>query len=346
LGKIIRQGPRARASTIKDVAREIGFAPSTVARALADNPRISSETKELVRKTAERLDYVPNSAARVMRGGLSTLIGLVIPDIQNDFYSSIAKTLSQVFERSGMQLVLSISADNPTLERAIVESLISARAAGIIIVPTAAPDSRTVELLSRTAHVQLLRRVRGLPGDWFGIEDKAGIHAAARHLLSLGHTQIGYIGGVTGLTTGADRLAGFKTALAEFKVKVPREFIETVEPTAVAGRDAMVRLLHLENRPTAIVMASVGGTLGALLACRMRNLSTPKHLSLVGYGDAPGFQWWGRGLTTIGLPIDSIANDCAEWLIGRLTRKERSSGNQEALYACSLIVRESTSTFK
>ena len=95
--------PARHLVTIKDIAVALGMSHSTVSRALSDHAHTSAETKALVRETAQRLGYVPNDSARVMRGESGTLIGLVIPDIQNDFYSRIAKLMTDRFRRAGFR---------------------------------------------------------------------------------------------------------------------------------------------------------------------------------------------------------------------------------------------------
>ncbi len=102
--------------TLKHIAERLDFSVSMVGRALADHPRIGRETKERVRVTAEELGVV-NRAARVMRGGSSHLIGLLVPDIQSNFYSMVAQMLSNCFEREGFHLALSLTGDNRDVEK-------------------------------------------------------------------------------------------------------------------------------------------------------------------------------------------------------------------------------------
>ena len=125
--------------TARDVAGRLGIAISTVGRAMADDPRISADTKKRVRQTANEMGYVGNLPARMMRGESSKLIGLIIPDVRNDFYSSIAQALSESCDRHGYRLVLSISRDDCDVEHRHIRHLVAARASGIVIVPTVKP---------------------------------------------------------------------------------------------------------------------------------------------------------------------------------------------------------------
>jgi len=112
--------------TAKDIAQQIGVSISTVGRAMADDPRISAETKAMVRRAAEKAGYAGNMPARVMRGGRSNLIGLIIPDVRNDFYAAIAQALSEICDSEGSRLVLSISGDDRDTEARQIRELVGA----------------------------------------------------------------------------------------------------------------------------------------------------------------------------------------------------------------------------
>src|SRR6202012_1923567 len=113
--------------TIKDIAERLELSVSTVGRALTGHPPTSRDTKQRGRPMADELGYVANAAARVMRGGSSHLIGLLIPDIRSTFYSMVAHSLSKCFEREGFHLALSITDDDRDIESKQVRELVSAR---------------------------------------------------------------------------------------------------------------------------------------------------------------------------------------------------------------------------
>jgi DNA-binding LacI/PurR family transcriptional regulator len=190
-----------REVTLKDIARELDLSTSTVARALADHQHISEQTKVRVRDSAAALGYIAHSAARAMRNGQSTLIGLIIPDVQNEFYGTLAKALAQCFDAAGFQLLLAITEDEPESERRQVRGLSEARAAGIVFVPCPQPRKETLALLERGPWVQLIRKVEGVDAPWFGIDEEAALFQATTHLIKLGHRRIAYVGGTTDLSS-------------------------------------------------------------------------------------------------------------------------------------------------
>lgn len=304
--------------TVKHIAQRLGIAASTVTRALADNPRISADMRARVRKAADDMGYVAHSPARVMRGGTSTLIGLVIPDVENDFYSTVAQGMSERCAEAGYQLVLSLTDDDPDAELRQVRGLFSARAAAVAIVPSVAPRAATVSILRSVLHVQLVRQVARLEADWFGIDDIATTHLATTHLLRLGHRRIGYVGGPEALSTGARRLEGFRRAYRDAGLDPALGLVETGGYDRAFGAAALDRLLGRPARPTAIVTAAARATVGVLEAVTRRGIIVPRELSVVGFNDSPTLSWWGPGLTTIGLPVREIAIACSALLVHRI----------------------------
>ncbi|MCC6946150.1 MAG: LacI family DNA-binding transcriptional regulator [Bradyrhizobiaceae bacterium] len=331
--------------TIKDIARELGLSISTVGRALTDHPRISRETKERVQEAAERLGYVANTAARVMRGGSSHLISLLVPDIRSEFYSMVAHILSTGFESEGYHLTLSITDDDPNREMQQMRELMSARVAGVVIVPSANPRRETAEMLSKIPHVQLLRRIASL-GDWFGLDDEQAIVDAANHLIGLGHKKIAYIGDNT-FPTGKARYKGFRRAMTEAGLKIDDSLVLLGPPELKFGTEAVHKLVQGRKPATAIITGAVLVTLGVAEQLSKLNVKVPNQISIVGFGDGPWQRWWGPGLTTLKLPIEEITTGCALWLLHRLkTSRQQGKDPHIAVSPTTLVIRNSTAAPK
>jgi DNA-binding LacI/PurR family transcriptional regulator len=309
-------GAAGKRVTTRDLAEQLNLSVSTVGRALADDPRISVSTRHRVELKAAELGYVANQAARMMRGAPSMVIGLLIPDIRNDFYAVAAHALAQCLSQQGYQVMLCETGDSRDSELAQVRGMIAGRVAGVIVVPTPNPRGETIRLLRHVPHVQLLRRHPGLAEQWFGIDDREVLRTATRRLLGLGHTRIAYLGGVGGLWTGQQRLAGYLDAIGSdhdpgLVAQLPPDSVE-------AARTELARLLDGPHPPSAVVTASVRITQGACEELAARRVAVPGELSVIGFGDEPGFAWWGPGLTTMALPVHEIATACSMWLLQRL----------------------------
>ena len=168
-----------------------------------------------------------------MRGGTSSLIGLLVPDVRNDFYSTAAQAISEACATAGFQVVLGITSDSAAREREHVHGLVSARAAGVILAPTARPAKETLALLgapaARPAHPPQSRDPRALVRH----RRRRGHALAAQHLLALGHRQIAYIGGDLRLSTASERFRAFEDAIAAHGL---RGDSRSTAPTAPAVR--------------------------------------------------------------------------------------------------------------
>lgn len=334
--------------TAREIAKMVGVSVSTVGRALADDPRISEETRNKVRKAADKAGYAGNIAARIVRGGTSNLIGLLIPEVSNDFYSTIAQSLSDVCGRHGYRLVLSLTRDDKDNEIRNIRELVAAQAAGIIIVPTPAPKRASLQLLRQVPHAQLLRRVAGLANVWFGIDDENSIRDAVSHLASLGHRRIAYLGGEGSLSTGLARSEGFRRGCANAGLDPNDCIVRVGPPLRDFGRKAIDEVLSSDLPPTAIISGAFNVTIGMIewIEAKGWNEAMP---SLVGFGDPEWFAWWRGGLTTIRPPVESLATSCALWFLDQL----RDRGGRHApldehstVIASSLLVRASTRPFK
>lgn len=333
-----------RPVNMKDIAAELGLSVSTVARALADSPRISHETRARVSGAADRLGYVVDFAARAMRSGTSSIMGLLVPDIRNDFYSTAAKAIADCCQERGVQLVLAVTNDDAELELHHLRNLRSARALGFIMIPSINPLAETVRLMRSTPHVQFVRRCPKVESDWFGIEDAEAMRLGTAHLISLGHRRIAYIGSTVAISTGKARLEGFRRTLAEAGIEADPALLHAGSCDTEFGHAAMERLLALRQPPTAVVTAGARMSIGAYDCARARGLAIPRDLSFVGFSDSPTLRWCGDGITTIALPIRELAMASTDFLFRKAAEDGRADGPPCAVtLKPRLLLRGSTS---
>lgn len=330
--------------TIKHIAEHLGIAHSTVSRALSDHPYTNAETKQKVRKAAEALGYVPHSAARTLRGDKGSLIGLVLPDIQNETFAAAAQILSHRCTKAGLQMMLAVSEDDPEAEYRHVAALREARARGILFAPSPGVLDKTVALLQSMPVVQYSRTHPHLHAPSVSIDGERGTFMATTHLLQLGHRRIGYIGIESNKSTGSTRLAGFTGALKQFKGGATTA-LQRLGPTdADFGLAATTELMQLSEPPTAIVLGSSAAMPGVLRALRQGNVEVPEAVSLIGYGDPSWYSLWKGGITTIGMPLVELAEAAASQLMRQLANNAKTSETSRAHIALepSFILRGTT----
>jgi len=305
--------------TIKEIAEYLKISHSTVSRALSDHPYTNAETKQRVRRAVEKLGYVPNAAARTLRGEKGSLVGLILPEFQNELFEAAAQILSRRCLKEGMQMVLAASEDEPVAEYKHVLALREARALGIILTPTPGMLDKTVALLHSVPLVQYSRRHPRLSAPAVTTDGKHGIYLAAEHLIKLGHRRIAYVGMECDKSTGAERLAGFLKAHSEFNVAADATLRRLGPALADFARAAVGDLLHRADPPTALVLGSSAQTFGALKALRSAGLTMPTDISLVGFGDPSWYALLSPGITTIHFPVSDMAEAAAAQLMRQLS---------------------------
>jgi LacI family transcriptional regulator len=312
----MRNPKPAHLITIKDIASLLNMSHSTVSRALNDRSSISEATKTRVRKAAEELGYVANQSARMIRGDAAPVIGLIIPDVRNDFYSNISKELADRCRRDGVRMLLAITEDDPEIEKNEIRALIEARVSGVAITMTSKPLEASVAMINEIPFVQLVRRTPKLHGPSICMEDERGCQAATEHLLASGHRRIAYVGTSKTISAGRDRVKGFMRA-HELRGATPLdEAIELVPPRQAHGFDGVSRALA--HRPTALVIGSSELTIGGLRAIRGAGLRVPEDISIVGYGDPIWFELLSPALTAMSLPVAAMAGAAADQLSARI----------------------------
>lgn len=332
-------------TTIKDIAKHLGISASTVARALNDHPHTNKKTKSRVLKAADELNYVRSIAAQAMRSGHNNSIGLLVPNLDSPFFSALASVLSKECNERRFSLMLSVTNDDPDLEERHVRTMVGAKAAGIVLIPTPHPLKATVDLLKHRPFVQMYRTSPDLQSDSVTFDDAHMTYDAANHLLDLGHQRIAYFGPSADASVGAQRLRGVRAAMAERGLDLPDEMIALSPDGAKDIREAFDRI-HARLRPTAIISGSPATSLVLAHALDAAEVKVPETMSFVGFGDVDWARYWRSGLTTIQVPTRKVTTASSELLFRRIGLPEAPSGAEDftcALYRGVLIVRNSTS---
>jgi LacI family transcriptional regulator len=274
---------------LKDIARDLGVSTVTVSKVLRGHSDISERTRALVLKRMQELDYQPNMFARGLASGRSYAVGLVVPDLVHPFFAEFARSLAGALRESGLALILASSEEDPVIERREVRLLLS-RGVDILLVASCRTLG-TSEPFPREQGTPLLLIDRNLPvlaANFVGSNDVRVGELATRHLLDLGRRRIAHIGG-KGISPALDRLAGYRKALTDAKLKAPAELIVTrnrfEEQGDTAGYQAMQTLLQLKKRPDAVFCYNDLTAMGAIKAVNEAGLRIPQDIAFVGCGN-------------------------------------------------------------
>ncbi|MCW2163139.1 transcriptional regulator, LacI family [Microbacterium hydrothermale] len=303
------------AVTSRDVARLAGVSQPTVSRALRDDPRVSEETKKRVRDAAVLLGYVPSEAGRALSSGRTRRIGLLVTDLDNQFYSHIIAPLHRELEAHGYQLVL----HTETTDESVAERLIANGLDGVILATT------TVESV-----VPLRLRDRGLPFVYFNrtaalvdadatvVAPASGFQDAVDRALALGHRRIGAVLGPQNTSTGRSRERALRAALADRGIALDAACVRHGPFDTAAGDAATTELLTLDDAPTLIFCGNDVVAYGALNAARRAGVPVPDGISIVGFDDLPPASWPLIELSTIAYDYVRMAREAGRLMVRRI----------------------------
>jgi LacI family transcriptional regulator len=329
---------------LRQVAEASGVSLSTASRALSGSGRVSDATRARVQRVAEELGYRPNALARGLRTNHSRLVGLVVTNLVNASFHVIAEVVHNRLKAAGYHMVLCVTGGDVDEERAYVETLRDHNVDGIIVVGS---DATAVERLRHTAIpvVHLARQPRRPAGDCVLGADLEGAREATRYLLGLSHRRIALIAGPATVTSGHERLAGYRLALEEAGVGYREDLVFQGPLAPASGVEAVKRLLALptRRRPTAALVTNHESVFGLLPALRERKLRIPDDLSVLCYEDADLLRWWDPAITVMDNNAARMGDLAVNILLDRIAGKADSDSGRwtEFRVGAQLVIRQS-----
>ncbi|MEZ4706103.1 MAG: LacI family DNA-binding transcriptional regulator [Caldilineaceae bacterium] len=329
-------------ATIQDVATRAGVAPITVSRVLNHSGYVSEATRQRVEAAAAELDYVPNLLARGLRSNRTNTLALVLTDITNPFWTTVARGVEDAARARGFSVILCNTDENEAKQAQYVDVLIRKRMDGFLLAPArSTPDPiHKIQKQANAPVVVLDRRIAGAEVDLVCGDSYGGSYALTRYLLDLGHRHIGVLSGPQTVSTAAERVAGHKAALQEAGLDVYSNLIQYGEYTVESGYCMMQQVLDAAPYPTAIFATNNFIAIGALQQLREAGLRVPADISLVGFDDLP-MSWNTEPFLTVAVqPAYEIGQQAANLLIDRISQQDTSEP-REFILPTELVIRQS-----
>lgn len=326
-----------RRVTINDVAREAGVSVSTISKVVNGRDGIAPATQEHVRRVVEEMGYVGNIGAQALRARRTGVIGVLVSQFE-PYSAEILKGVGEAAKGKDSEIMAWAGASNDPQGATGWEQKLIGRLAGtlidgaIIVTPSAPARSGKFPVVA----VDPQHIGSELPG--ICADDEGGIQSAVRHLVQLGHTRIGYLGGREDLASAAARESGFLSAMADAGLSVAPEDMQRGDYTAAGAVEPTARLLDGEKRPSAIVAANDVAALQIVAGAHLRGLSVPSDLSVVGFDDIPDAAR--HGLTTVAQPLNTIGSMALTMLLDLLAG--RTIGTIQHKLPTQLVVRATT----
>lgn len=323
---------------MKDVANRAGVSLGTVSNVLNRPDVVAPATRTRVESAIRELEFVPNAAARAMRARRSRVIGLIVPDISNPFFTAVARGVEDACLEAGFALILCNSDEQAGREDRYLEVLDSQRVGGILITPVRTSLKPLSRFLDRGVAVTLLdNNTATTEACSASVDDELGGRLAAEHLRALGHTTIGWLAGPADIPQVSDREAGLTAAAGAATIVR----ISASQMTTIAADEAMERALVEGFNGTALVCANDLLAFGAIRALTRAGYRIPDDVSIVGYDDIDFAASAAVPLTSIRQPKYELGFAAARMVIAEVD-DPGSHAHQRVTFQPQLVVREST----
>jgi LacI family transcriptional regulator len=328
-------------STIKHVAARAGVSFTTVSHVVNRTRPVSDSARLRVERAIAELGYFPSAVARALKTSQTRILGVIVPNITNPFFSELTRGIEDVCVRNHYSVFLCNGDDDRERQGHSLEILLGRRVDGVVLATPTGPAAAIAKRLSGTnvKTVVVDRSVAGLESDRVRIDHHAGARLAVDHLLSLGHRRIACLAGPSSFAVSRARVAGWRKALARAGVKPANDWLLEGEFRAADGHELTRRLLA-RGDVTAIFASNDLLGIGALRAAAEQGWAVPKALSVIGFDGIEMGAYTYPALTTVGYPIRSIGETAATVLIDRIAG--RRTETSDIVVAPGIILREST----
>ncbi|TGE06195.1 LacI family DNA-binding transcriptional regulator [Hymenobacter fodinae] len=335
---------KPRQTTISDVAKVLGVAPSTVSRALNGHSDINANTRQAILDVARQLDYQPNLLAQSLKSSETNTIGVVIPDIERPFFATAVSGIQQVVGEAGYRVMICQSKESYDMEVSNVQALIASRVDGLLIC-----HSRETENFD---HVKP-EACRGIPVIHFDrvsnevdsakviLDDWNGAFNVTEHLIEQGARRIAILAGPESLLISRNRLAGYQNALKRHHMPLRPEYQTHINFKPESAVAALDNWLALPEPPDAIFAINYTNAFDLLVALKQRGIRVPDDMAVVGFGDEFMASMIEPGLTTVNLHPYRIGQQAARLFLEQVRQKE-SFQPRTFVITGDLVIRQSS----
>lgn len=309
-------------ATIRDVAKMAGVSISTVSLALNNSEKVSNATNRKVWAAAKSVGYSPNPIAQSLARGHTDLIGMIVGDVANPFFGQLLKEVEHRFLDQGHLVVVSDTEADPERELAMLDHLAAQRAAGALLSPHGSKPDYVARIRKAPMPLVLIdHKVEGVDADFVSSDNILASAMITEHVIRLGHHRIAHISGSDGLWTSDQRKLGFRQTMNAAGVAIDESLIVQGHYGGDRAYECTMRLLTMQDRPTAILAANNVMALGALQAMNDLGVRCPEDVSLASIDDVP----WGNviqpRITMVFQPISEIATIATKFLLERINER-------------------------
>ena len=329
-------------SNIQNVATRAGVSTMTVSRVLNNSGYVSMDARRRVEAAIAELGYVPNTLARSLRSKRTRTLALVLSDITNPFFTTVARGVEDVANERGFNVILCNTDESEEKQCRYLITLLQKRVDGVLLVPARSTPGPVAWVQDRGVPVVVIdRRVPAASVDVVRGDSERGAYSLVKLLIELGHKRIAVLSGPEGVSTAADRVAGYRRAMAEAGLCCDGTLIRHDAFSQASGYRMAQQMLQLSPRPTALFAANNFIAIGAYKAVQDAAVRIPDDMTVVTFDEIPVSFVLDPFLTVAAQPAYDMGKQATELLLERLSG-EATDGYREIVLPIEIIVRRSS----
>lgn len=327
---------------MRDVAKRARVSIATVSRTINSVPTVNPILADRVRAAIHDLNYYPNKQARALVSGRSRLVGLLVSDITNPFFPELIKRFEEVAVRRGYELLIGSTNYDSELKHCL-RRMIEGYVDGVAVMTFGVEDPVLEELSSRNIPMVFMDlKEDAFRHDTLMVDYTHGMLEAVRHLVSLGHHEIGFISGPLTQHSAVLRRVAFLQSMRDCCCEHRDQFLVEGDHQVEGGMLGMTALLRNTSPPTAVLCSNDMTAIGALRTLQQRGFRVPQDMSVVGFDDIHLANFVNPPLTTVSMSRTEIAQKAVGALLGRIEGSELSVAPVSQTISTSLVVRDTT----
>jgi len=307
-----------------DIAKHLNISVSTVSRVINGKDRVSDETREKVLKAIKEFNYSPNEIARSLRNRSSMTIGIIVPDISNEFFALLSKGAEAVAKNNGYLLILCNSDYEENMEKEYLNMLNQKQVDGIIIATVCKDEEYFDRILNSSIPAVFVDNLPQIKRNFnfVTIDNEKAAYDLTRHLIDSGYKDISIITGKLQETSAFERLDGWKRAMNENGLKINNDFVGIGDFKIDSGYKIMKKMLEQNKKPQALLAANNNMAYGAVKAIREKGLSVPEDIYVVCFDATDNTGLMSIQLPSMVQPAEKIGEIALDIIIKRLNNKK------------------------
>ncbi len=305
-------------ATMKDVARKSGLSIATISKYI-NGGNVLEENRVVIDKAIKELGFEVNEIARGLKTNKTMTIGLLIPSLENIFFTSIVSNIESILIKNGYSTIICDYKEDKSLEKQKLDFLVKKMVDGIITMPMGCDLEVINSVINRNIPVVLIdRALKGVECDTVLVDNLNASYNAVEQLIILGHKRIGIICGPEDIYTAQERLKGYERVHEDYDMTIEIELIKKGDYQVESGYRLLLELIEMEEPPTAVLVTNYEMTLGAVMAINESDIKVPDDISIIGFDNLQLAKVVKPPLSIVIQPVKQIGEVAANMILRRL----------------------------